>query len=132
MTEDQIPTQQIQAGELLTATGTADTKTGWKTTEFWMLVALMVLSNVTAFGLVAADSLAARAIGAAITTICNVGAYLGYTWARARLKLASGEQATAAVAAQQQAAANATNQEALGLLARASDLGGDDLTHPPA
>lgn len=61
---------------------TSSLKPGWKTTEFLLSTAAMVVGTLLASGVLAEGGLAARIAGAAMTVL----AALGYTYNRTQLK----------------------------------------------
>ena len=93
------PLADLQPGGLLLKAA-GQPKPGWKTTEFWAMLLVVGLSNVLAFGLVSAGSPVANAIGAAIATITNLASFLGYNWARTRLKTQAAQQTASALEAE--------------------------------
>lgn len=60
----------------------AEHKPGYKTTEFWLSMAVTFLSALYASGLIGQGSTAAKVIALAITMLTS----LGYTRSRARIK----------------------------------------------
>ncbi len=60
-------------------------KPGYKTTEFWLTCAADVFGMVMASGVIAGDSIVAKAIGIGVMVLAT----LGYTAARAWTKAAS-------------------------------------------
>lgn len=59
-------------------------KPGYKTTEFWISLAAVIIGSVVASGIVPADSVWERIIGLAVSAL----AALGYTGARLSIKKA--------------------------------------------
>lgn len=59
-------------------------KAGWKTTEFWLSFAAVLVGTVTASGVIPADSVWERVVGLVVAAL----AALGYTGARLALKKA--------------------------------------------
>lgn len=60
-------------------------KPGWKTSEAWILLLVIVLTNIQASGLVEQTHWAMKIA----TVIVNVLGFLGYTSQRAKLKVAA-------------------------------------------
>lgn len=60
----------------------ADLKPGYKTTEFWLSLAAVVVGAVAASGVVPAESVWERVIGLVVSALAAVG----YTGARLSLK----------------------------------------------
>jgi hypothetical protein len=59
-------------------------KPGYKTTEFWISLAAVIIGSVVASGIIPADSVWERIIGLAVSAL----AALGYTGARLAIKKA--------------------------------------------
>ena len=82
-------------------------KPGWKTTEFWMSFAAVVLGALGASGMLAIDSLWAKIVGGALSVL----AALGYTASRTFLK--AGEVKVGGEVAATAAIADARKVEAI-------------------
>lgn len=59
-------------------------KPGWKTTEFWMSLAAMIIGALLASGAFADGSMVAKILGGAMAAMSG----LGYTASRAKVKSA--------------------------------------------
>ena len=71
---------------------TTTVKPGWKTTEFWMSTAALVLGLVLASGALPEGGLAAQIVGGVLSVLSQ----LGYTAARAQVKAAEAAKGTEA------------------------------------
>ena len=61
---------------------TDQAKPGWKTTDFWLSLGVIVLSATVASGLLASDGIAFKIVSIVTATLTG----LGYTAARAKAK----------------------------------------------
>jgi len=57
-------------------------KTGYKTTEFWMSLAAVIIGGLMASGLFSDDSFMAKAIGLIAGALASLGYTVSRTWAK--------------------------------------------------